>query len=97
MHQKSFGRTSLEVQGLRLLLPLQGVQFQSLVRELGSYMPRGQRTKALKKKKKSNTITNSIKIFKMVHIKKILKKKKTVGKIIREGIEMHVNRQGFSQ
>ena len=50
MHQKSFGRTSLEVQGLRLL-PLQGVQFQSLVWELGSYMPRGQRTKALKKKK----------------------------------------------
>ena len=46
MHQKSFGRTSLEVQGLRLL-PLQGVQFQSLVWELGSYMPRGQRTKAL--------------------------------------------------
>ena len=35
----------------------------------------------------------------MVHIKKILKKKKkkTVGKVIREGIEMHFNRQGFSQ
>ena len=95
MHQESFGRTSLEVQGLRLL-PVQGMQFQSLVREFGSYMPRGQRTKTFFSK--SSTITNSIKIFKMVHIKKIFrKKKKTLGKIIREGIEMHFNRQGFSQ
>ena len=33
------------------------------IRELISYMPQGQKTK-------SNTVTNSIKTFKMVHIKK---------------------------
>ena len=37
--------TSLVVQWLRLGLPMQGVQFQSLVRELGSLMPHDQKTR----------------------------------------------------
>ena len=37
--------TSLEVQWLRLCLLMQGVQDRSLVRELRSRMPRGQKTK----------------------------------------------------
>lgn len=35
---------SLVVQGLRLLLPMQGVRVQSLVGKLGSHMPHGQKT-----------------------------------------------------
>ena len=37
--------TSLLVQWLRLHLPMQGVQVQSLARELGSHIPCGQKTK----------------------------------------------------
>ena len=37
--------TSLAVQWLRLRLPMQGVQVQSLVKELRSHMPLGQKTK----------------------------------------------------
>ena len=37
--------TSLVVQWLRLHLPVQGVQVQSLVMELGSHLPHGQKTK----------------------------------------------------
>ena len=37
--------TSLLVQWLRLHLPMQGVQVQSLARELGSHMPCSQKTK----------------------------------------------------
>ena len=37
--------TSLLVQWLRLRLPMQGVRVQSLVGELRSHMPRGQKTK----------------------------------------------------
>ena len=100
MHQESFARTSLEVQGLRLLLPMQRVQFQSLVRELGSYMPCGQRTKTFKKrKKKEKQYYNKFNkdILNGPYQEDLKKKKKTVGKIIREGTEMHFNRQGFSQ
>ena len=42
-----------------------GVRVQSLVRELRSYMPCGQ-----KNQNRSNIVTNSIKTLKMVHIKK---------------------------
>ena len=35
--------TSLVVRWLRLRLPMQGVRFRSLVRELKSHMPRGQK------------------------------------------------------
>ena len=57
-------RTSLVAQWLRRCLPIQGMQVCSLGRELRAHMPHG------KKKKKSYIVTNSIKIFKMVHIKK---------------------------
>ena len=59
------------VQWLRLCLPVEGVWVGSLVRELRSYMPFGQKIKA---KNRSNIVTNSIKTLKMIHIKKVLKK-----------------------
>ena len=59
--------TSLLVQWLRLHLPMQGVQVQSLARELGSHMPCGRKTKTWNR---NNILTNSIKTLKMVHIKK---------------------------
>ena len=37
--------TSLAVQWLRLHFPMQGVRIQSLVGELRSHMPHGQKTK----------------------------------------------------
>ena len=46
------------VQWLRLRLPKQGVQVRSLVGELRSHMPRGQKTKT---KNRRNIVTNSIK------------------------------------
>ena len=53
-----------------------GCGFNPLIGELRSHRPQGKKTKTLKKRR--NTVTNSIKTFKMVHIqkKKILKKKK---------------------
>ena len=49
---KTTNRTSLVVQWLRLVLPVQGAQVRSLVRELGSHMLCG----AAKKKKKPNKL-----------------------------------------
>ena len=63
--------TSLVVQELRLHLPLQGMHVQSLVRELGSHMACGQKTKT---ENRSNVVTNPINTLNMVHIKKIFKK-----------------------
>ena len=60
--------TSLVVQGLRIHLSMQDLQVQSLVGELRSHIPCGQRAKT---ENRNNMITNSIKTFKMVHIKKI--------------------------
>ena len=40
-NNKPAGGTSLVVQWLRILLPIQGVWVQSLVRELRSHVPRG--------------------------------------------------------
>ena len=68
---KSLG-TSLAVQWLQFPLPKQGLQVQSLVGELRSHMPCGQKAKTLNR---SNTVTNSIKTLKMVRMRK--KKKKT--------------------
>ena len=65
--------TSLVVQWLRLHLPVQGVQVQSLVGELRSHMPQGQKTKT---SNRSNIVTNPIKTLKMVHDKKIILEKK---------------------
>ena len=59
--------TSLVVQWFRLHLPVQGVQVQSLVGELRSHMPQGQKTKT---QNRSNIVTNLIKTLKMVHVKK---------------------------
>ena len=53
--------TSLAVQWLGLCLPVQGVWVRFLVRGLRPHMPYGL---------KSNIVTNSIKTFLMVHIKK---------------------------
>ena len=66
--------TSLVVQWLRLHLPIQGVQFQSLGEEPRSHMPLGQYIYMCiyiytHIYIRSNTETNSIKILKMVHIK----------------------------
>jgi len=58
--------TSLAVQWLRLCLPIQGLQVQSLAGELRSHMPHGQK----KKKKSQKQYCNKFKkYFKMVHIK----------------------------
>ena len=65
--------TSLVVQWFRLHLPVQGEQVQSLVGELRSHMPQGQKTKT---QNRSNIVTNLIKTLKMVHVKKKFLKKK---------------------
>ena len=54
---------------VRTLLPVQGVWVPSLVEELTSHMPLGQKTKT-KTQNRSNIVTNSIKTLTMVHIKK---------------------------
>ena len=59
--RRSLLGTSLVVQGLRLCLPMQGVQFPSLVGELRSHMPLGQKTKTANR---NNIVTNLIKTFK---------------------------------
>ena len=51
---------------------MQGVRVESLVVALRSYMSCGQKTKT---QKRSNTVTNSIKPLKLVHIKKSFKQK----------------------
>ena len=58
------------VQGLRLCLPVGGVQVRSMVGELKSHEPCSHIVKW------KNTVTNSIKTFKMIHIKKKLSKNK---------------------
>ena len=67
---------SLVVQWLGLGLPVQKVGVQSLVGELRSHMPHGQRTKT---ENRNHIVTNSIKTLKVVHIK-IKKKKKSIDK-----------------
>ena len=67
--------TSLVVQWFRLHLPVQGEQVQSLVGELRSHMPQGQKTKT---QNRSNIVTNSIKTLKWFTSKKSSKEKITV-------------------
>ena len=62
--KKSTVETFQVVQGLRLCLPMQRVWVRSLVGELRSHMPWGQ-----KNQNRSNIATNSTKTLKMVHIK----------------------------
>jgi len=59
--------TVLAVQWLRLCFPVQGAGVQSLVGELKSHTPLGQKTKT---ENRSNTVTNSVKTLKMVHNQK---------------------------
>ena len=63
---------SLAVQWLRLRLSMQGVQIRSLVGELRSHMPPGQKNKNIKQKQYCSKFNKD---FKKVHIKKIFKKK----------------------
>ena len=67
---------SLGIQWLRLHLPMQEVQVQSLVRKLRSYMPHGQKTRTWPENNRNNIVTHSIKTLGMVHIKR----KKTLTK-----------------
>ena len=53
---------------VKTLLSNAGVIVPSLVRKLRSHLPLGQKTKDMKNR--SNIVKNSIKTFKMVHIKK---------------------------
>ena len=62
--------TSLAVQWLRLCLPMQGVRVQSLVGELRSHRPRGQKNQNIKKQKQYCDKFNK-------DFKKIFKKKST--------------------
>ena len=52
---------------------MQGVQIRSLVGELRSHMPRGQKNKNIKQKQYCSKFNKD---FKKVHIKKIFKKKR---------------------
>ena len=65
--------TSLVVQWLRLNLPMQGVWVQSLVGELRSHTPHGQKTKNIKQKQYCNNFNKDFKNG--PHAKKNLKKK----------------------
>ena len=66
--------TSLAVQWLRLCLPMQGVQVQSLVGELRSPMPRGQKNQNIKQKQYCNKFNKDFKNG--PHQKKIYKKER---------------------
>ena len=71
-----FRGTSLEVQWLKFCLTMRGVQVGSLVRELKSHMPRGQKNQNIKQKWYCNKLNKN---FKMVHTKKKnLKRKKKI-------------------
>ena len=59
--------TSMVAQGLRLHLSMQGAQVQSLLRELRFPHAWGPKPKT---KNRNNIVTNSMKTFKMVYIKK---------------------------
>ena len=69
--------TSLVAQLLRLRFPMQGVQVQSFVGELRSYLCSKNKNKNTPKHKtnKTSILTNSVKTLKMVHLKKSFKKR----------------------
>ena len=71
--------TSLMVQWLRLDLPKQGAWVQSLVREMRSHMPRGQKYQNIKHKQYCNKFNEDIKNGPHKK-KKILKKKNSPAK-----------------
>ena len=59
----------MAVQWLKLCLPMQELQVQSLGEELRSHVPLCQKVKT---ENRSSIVTNSIKTLKMAHIKKSL-------------------------
>jgi len=61
-----------------------GVRVQSLVGELRSHMSRGQNPQSMRNR--SDRVTDSIKTLKMVHMKKIFKKIKTMIKMSAEAV-----------
>ena len=71
--KKQICGTSLVVQWLGLCFPMWG-WFQFLVSEIGSHMPQGQKARSMNGR--NSNVTNSMKTFKMIPIKKNLKKKK---------------------
>ena len=62
------------VQWLRLHLPMQGVQIQSLIRELRSYMPQGRKKQNMKQKQYCTKFSKGFE--KSPHLKKIFKKER---------------------
>ena len=72
--------TFLEVQWLKLCLPMQRVWVWSLVRELRSHTCLTLKNQNVNNR--SSTVTNSIKTFKMVCIKKNLERKKRAWRYI---------------
>ena len=60
----------MAVQWLKLCLPMQELQVQSLGEELRSHVPLCQKVKT---ENRSSIVTNSIKTLKMAHIKKVFK------------------------
>ena len=73
LKKKKVGGTFLVVQWLRLQAHA-GVRVRSLFRELKSYMSRGQNPQSMRNR--SDSVTDSIKTLKMVHMKQNLKKNK---------------------
>ena len=67
-------RTSLEVQWLRLRLQIQEVQVQSLIGELRSHMPRGQKYQNIKQKQCCNKFNKDFKDGPHQKISKIKKR-----------------------
>ena len=67
---------------MSLHLIMQGMQVRTLVEELRPHLPGGQKTKI---ENRSSSVTNSIKTLKMVHIKKIFRKRKADWWLLGEG------------
>ena len=92
--RKQILKIYLPVLWFRLLLPMQGVQVQSLVDELRSHIPHGPKIPNVKNR--SNVVTHSIKTLKIVHIKKFLKKKKNTNSLMIKSLwTQEKNWEGF--
>ena len=91
MDRENVVGTSLVIQWLRLHVPKQGMQVRSLARKLRPHKHWGQKTKMWNR---SNTVTNTIKTLKMVHIKKNLVKENVVNTC--NGIIFSLKKKGNS-
>ena len=61
LKKNGFLGTSLMVQWLRIRLPMQGTRVQSLVGELRSHMPRGQKSQNIEQKQYGNKFNKGFK------------------------------------